>query len=143
MSLLKTRFIWIVCFFVLSPLSVFAQQPGQGGGAPTGGSAGSPPMRNVFLNVLWGSVTGGVVYEAFNILDDSKTKGERYSFSGMTGKFVLGATYGGLFGLATGTYLSMSGVTFDANRSRIASAPIRAHRLYGDEVLLANVQFHF
>jgi len=143
MSLSKTRFFWIILLIVLFPLSASAQQAGDGAGMSTGGSGGNPPMRNVFLNVLWGSVAGGMIYEGRNILDDSKSKGQRYSFSRMTGQFILGATYGGLVGLGTGAYLSMTGISFDANRSRIGSAPIQPRRLYGDEVLLANIQFHF
>jgi len=108
-----------------------------------GNPAGVAPMRNVFYNVLWGSVTGGMVYSGLNILDDTRSKGERYSFSRMTGQFVLGATYGGLAGLAAGVYFSMTDISFDPSRSRIAEAPIRATRIHGDEVLLANYQFQF
>ena len=79
-----------------------------------------PPMRNVFLNVLWGSMAGGITYAGFRMLDDTKEKSERYSFTYITEQFVYGATAGGLVGLGVGVYLSISGIGFDANRSRIA-----------------------
>ena len=139
---------WVVlafCLHMVIPYSAWAQQP-----APAGGSAepmmdpnGVPPMRNVFYNVLWGAVAGGVVYEAKNILDDTRTKAERYSFSRMTDQFFFGATMGGLIGLGAGVYFSMSDIRFDAGRSRIAQRPLLARPLYGDEILLANYQFRF
>ena len=82
-----------------------------------------PPMRNIFFNVLWGSVAGGTVVTGWAILDDSKEKGERYKTSYLQKKFVTGATYGGLLGLAIGVVLSMKGIAFDESRSRIAFAP--------------------
>ncbi len=80
----------------------------------------NPPMRNVFFNVLWGSMAGGMTYVSLSILDDSKPKGERYSFKNLTSKFILGATGGGLLGLAAGAYFSLSDISFDPNRSRIS-----------------------
>ena len=79
-----------------------------------------PPMKNVFHNVLWGSMAGGLIYMGLNILDDAKTKEERYSFSNLTVQFITGATYGGIGGLGVGTYLSILGVSFDSGQSRIA-----------------------
>lgn len=100
-------------------------------------------MRNVFLNVLWGSLTTGMVYVSWNFLDNTHPKGERYSFSQITAKFVEGATYGSVLGLATGVYLSLGNISFDPGRSRIAEAPILPQRLHGDEILFANYQFQF
>jgi len=77
-------------------------------------------MKNVFYNVLWGSFTGGMAYMSLTILDDSRDASEKYSFKFLTTQFIYGATVGGLIGLGVGTYLSMSGVTFDENLSRIA-----------------------
>ena len=82
-----------------------------------------PPMENVFLNVLWGSIAGGTVLMSWSILDDKVERSERYKLSRLTEKFVVGATYGGIIGLAVGTILSMSETSFDPNRTRIAFAP--------------------
>jgi len=79
-----------------------------------------PPMRNVFFNVLWGSVCGGMVIMGWATLDDSEEDAERYSFSNLTTKFLEGATYGGLAGLVAGVYFSIQGVSFDEDLSRIA-----------------------
>src|SRR3989339_529083 len=117
-----------LCFLV--PLPARAQQQaapapapssGGGGGFAFGGSGRNPPMRNVFLNVLWGSFTTGMVYVSWNFLDNTRTKGERYSFSQITAKFVEGATYGSVVGLATGGYLSLAKISFDPGRARIGA----------------------
>lgn len=158
MSLIKRLMVLALAFSLLSPAPLWAQQPAQpapgGAGAPAPqagagggmalGAAGQPQMKNVFLNVLWGSLTGGLVYTGLNVVDDSRTKGERYSFSRMTTQFITGATYGAFLGLGTGVYLSLAGISFDPNRSRISqTAPLQPRRLHGDEVLLANYRFTF
>lgn len=87
---------------------------------PMAGPKRKPPMENVFYNVLWGSLVGGMNYMAVSILDDSQEKSVRFSTGNMTEKFIEGATYGGLIGLGLGIYLSMNEVRFDPKRSRIA-----------------------
>ncbi len=82
-----------------------------------------PPMKNVFLNVLWGSLSGGMLLMGWSTLDDSISSDERYKFSRLSEQFLVGATYGGVFGVAAGTYLSIRGITFDENLSRIAFYP--------------------
>ena len=91
-----------------------------------------PPMKNVFMNVLWGSIAGGTMMTSWKILDDSKEKSERYKVRELTGNFIVGATYGGLVGLVVGVVLSMRSMTFDASRTRIAflSPPV-----YGEPTL--------
>ena len=84
----------------------------------------NPPMKNVFYNVLWGSIGGGVVYWGWMLLDDSTPAEERYGFNYMKENVAYGATYGGIIGLALGVYLSMKGISFDANRTRIAIYPL-------------------
>ena len=79
-----------------------------------------PPMENVFFNVLWGSLTGGMLMMGWSSLDDSKPEEERYGVSNLSVQFLTGATYGGLLGLITGVYLSMKGISFDENRTKIA-----------------------
>lgn len=79
-----------------------------------------PPMQNVFFNVLWGSLTGGMLMMGWSTVDDSKEPDERYTVSNMTSQFLSGATYGGLISLAVGVYLSFKGITFDESRSRLA-----------------------
>ena len=112
----------IFCLIALSATPTFAQEAAADGGAIAAPAMGrpDPPMKNVFHNVLWGSVAGGLVYMSLTILDDSKTTEERYSFKQLTIQFITGATYGGLGGLGAGVYLSLIGVSFDSNRSRIA-----------------------
>ena len=78
-----------------------------------------PPMQNIFFNVLWGSITGGTAMMAWSVIDDSKPKEERQSFSSLRLKFVEGATYGGILGLLVGVYLSMNNITFDEGKTRI------------------------
>jgi len=78
-----------------------------------------PPMQNIFFNVLWGSITGGTIMMAWSVIDDSKPKSERQSFSSLRNKFVEGATYGGVLGLFAGVYLSMNNITFDEGKTRI------------------------
>ncbi len=82
-----------------------------------------PPMKNVFLNVLWGSLTGGLLLTGWATLDDSIASEERFKFSRLTEQFLVGATYGGILGMGAGVYLSIRGITFDQNRSRIAFYP--------------------
>ncbi|MDX2470702.1 MAG: hypothetical protein QNL04_09035 [SAR324 cluster bacterium] len=125
--LLKKTLIGTLIFGLLASTSTptFAQEavaPAGDAGAAAAPIMGrpDPPMKNVFHNVLWGSMAGGLVYMSLTILDDSKTTEERYSFKQLTIQFITGATYGGLAGLGTGVYLSLLGVSFDANRSRIA-----------------------
>jgi hypothetical protein len=79
-----------------------------------------PPMENVFFNVLWGSLTGGMLMLGWATLDDAKSEEERYKTSYMTKQFLSGATYGGLLGLVAGVYLSFQGITFDESRTKIA-----------------------
>jgi len=106
--------------------TALAQQPGAPGAGADPGAAmpmlvrPEPPMKNVFFNVLWGSVAGGMAYSSLVILDDTKSKSEKYKFKFLTIQFITGATYGGILGLGTGVYLSMSGISFDPSRSRIA-----------------------
>jgi hypothetical protein len=79
-----------------------------------------PPMENVFFNVLWGSLTGGMLMMGWATLDDETPTEERYTTSNMTNQFLTGATYGGLLGLVAGIYLSFQGITFDENLTKIA-----------------------
>lgn len=78
-----------------------------------------PPMQNVFFNVLWGSLTGGMLMMGWATLDDSKSTDERYTVSHLSNQFLAGATYGGILGLAAGVYISMKGITFDQSKSQI------------------------
>ncbi len=80
----------------------------------------NPPMKNIFYNVLWGSITGGIIMSSWSVLDDSKPKEDRQSVSSLTGNFVVGATYGGVLGWLAGVYLSMQNITFDEGKTRIA-----------------------
>ena len=82
-----------------------------------------PPMKNVFLNVLWGSLSGGFVLMGWSTLDDSVDSSDRFKFSRMSNQFLVGATYGGILGMAAGVYFSVRGISFDENRSRIAFYP--------------------
>jgi len=82
-----------------------------------------PPMKNVFMNVLWGSFTGGLLLMGWATLDDSIPSEDRFKFSRLTEQFLVGATYGGILGMGAGIYLSIRGITFDQNRSRIAFYP--------------------
>jgi hypothetical protein len=90
-----------------APPDVLAQQP-------------QPPMENVFFNVLWGSLTGGMLMMGWATLDDEKPSDERYTTNNMTKQFLSGATYGGILGLLAGVYFSFQGITFDENRTKIA-----------------------
>ena len=85
-----------------------------------------PPMENVFFNVLWGSVVGGLLSLGWATLDDSKEVDERFTVSNMTNQFLIGATYGGFLGLAAGIYLSIQGITFDENKTKIALFPLES-----------------
>lgn len=124
--LLKRALIGSMIFFLTlaSTTPLVAQEAGgDAGGEPIAAPIAvraDPPMKNVFHNVLWGSMAGGLVYMGLSILDDSKTKEERYSFKQLTVQFITGATYGGIGGLGVGVYLSLLGVSFDSGRSRIA-----------------------
>lgn len=82
-----------------------------------------PPMKNVFLNVLWGALSGGFLLMGWSTLDDSIDSEERFRFSRMTNQFLVGATYGSILGLGAGVYFSIRGITFDSSRSRIALYP--------------------
>ncbi len=82
-----------------------------------------PPMKNVFLNVLWGSLSGGLLLMGWSTLDDSIDSEDRYTFSRMSEQFLIGATYGGILGMAAGVYFSIRGITFDESRSRIVLYP--------------------
>ena len=82
-----------------------------------------PPMQNVFFNVLWGSAIGGMLRMGWETIDDSKPEEERYTVSNLTSNFAWGATVGGFMGLAAGIYLSMRGITFDENLTKIAFFP--------------------
>ncbi|MDT8447138.1 MAG: hypothetical protein RRB13_09645 [bacterium] len=153
MSLIKRLLALALCLSLIVPSLAWAQQAAPAaappaaaapaGGGMVMGANGQPQMQNVFFNVLWGSMTGGMLYSALNVLDDSRSKGERYSFSRMTTQFITGATYGAFAGLVTGVYISLAGISFDPGRSRIGQAPVLARPLHGDEVLLANYQFKF
>ena len=125
---LKRSLIGAMIFFfataLYAPLIAQEAAAGDPAGDPAAGPAmvmrADPPMKNVFHNVLWGSMAGGLVFMGWSILDDSKPKEERYSFTTLTVQFITGATYGGLGGLGVGTYLSILGVSFDSGKSRIA-----------------------
>lgn len=155
MSLFKRFLVLTLACLMLLPSLSWAQQPGGAAApgpapGPAGppaaglGTATQPQMKNVFLNVLWGSLSGGLIYTGLNIVDDTRTEGERYSFSRMTTQFITGATYGAVAGLGVGVYLSLAGISFDPGRSRISSAePIGPRRIHGDELLLAHYQLRF
>ncbi|MCP4756604.1 MAG: hypothetical protein GY866_37555 [Proteobacteria bacterium] len=80
-------------------------------------------MENVFWNVLWGSLCGGMLLVGWATMDDSKETSERYSFGTLSTQFLTGATYGGLLGLTAGVYFSIKGISFDENLTRIAFTP--------------------
>ena len=84
----------------------------------------NPPMRNIFLNVLWGSLAGGTVWLGYTTLDDTKDKSKQKKNKNMVGQFAVGATYGGIGGLFLGLYLSLTGIEFDPNLTRIAFFPV-------------------
>lgn len=96
-------------------------------------SGPQPQMQNVFYNVLWGSVAGGMVAVGWAVLDDGKEKDERYGLSNLTRNFIMGATYGGIVGLFSGVYFSINGIEFDESRSRIAKAPQIGLDLYSNQ----------
>ena len=77
------------------------------------------PMENVFYNVLWGSLTGGMLMMGWAMLDDAKSSDERYTLNHASTQFLSGATYGGLLGLAAGVYISMKNISFDESRLKI------------------------
>jgi hypothetical protein len=150
---------WLVCFLLLliafgKMNPVFCQtalQPGP----EIRAVKPQPPMKNIFFNVLWGSVSGGMLLMGWSTLDDSISREDRYKFSRLTGQFLVGATYGGILGLAAGVYLSMKGITFDENLSRIAYStdhePLAPSRYSeyagvpsaGSGITLINYQFRF
>ncbi|MDH5559559.1 MAG: hypothetical protein OEY59_01730 [Deltaproteobacteria bacterium] len=110
----KTGAVWFLIFVILLTMNQqgFSQDVRN---LPMGGfdtPAKPIPMRNVFLNVVWGSLAGGMSYMGLSLLDDSKPQEEKYSFSNMTTQFIYGATYGGLLGLAAGVYFTISNITF-------------------------------
>jgi len=121
MSLIAKK---VVIFLVLTVLVVAGANPSYGQAAlqqtPGALASAQPPMKNVFMNVLWGSLCGGFVLMGWSTLDDSVDSDERFSFSRMTEQFLIGATYGGILGMGAGVYFSIRGIRFDANRSRIA-----------------------
>jgi hypothetical protein len=84
-----------------------------------------PPMQNVFFNVLWGSLSGGMLMAGWATVDDSETESTRYSVSYLSNQFLTGATYGGILGLVAGVYLSLKEITFDESLSRIAFFHLR------------------
>jgi len=88
--------------------------------------AAQPPMENVFFNVLWGSVVGGMLNMGWSTVDDSKPEEERYAVRNLSTQFLWGATYGGFLGLAAGIYLSIQGITFDENLTKIALFPLES-----------------
>jgi len=115
-----------------------------------------PPMKNVFLNVLWGSLSGGMLLMGWSTLDDSISSNERFKFSRLSEQFLVGATYGGILGMVAGVYLSIKGITFDENRSRIVFYPnyeqdAEAKRFFAtssavqdsDSINLLNIHFKF
>ncbi|MBT4290348.1 MAG: hypothetical protein HOD92_23735 [Deltaproteobacteria bacterium] len=112
----------------------------------------NPPMQNIFFNVLWGSITGGMIMMSWSIIDDNVPKSERQSFSSMRNKFVEGATYGGVLGLFAGVYLSMNNIIFDEGKTRITFLkPLHADfnnssasaYLTPDQFNLMNLEIHF
>lgn len=122
MSLIAKK---LLIFLVLSTLILAGATPTFGQAAPQQvpeavSAKPQPPMKNVFLNVLWGSLCGGFVVMGWSTLDDSIDEDDRYSFSRMSEQFLVGATYGGILGVGAGVYFSIRGITFDENRSRIA-----------------------
>jgi len=111
----------IIAIIIIGQVRVANAQPVDE--TPTAGTEdlGKIRMRNVFLNVLWGSVVGGMTYTGISFLDDQVAENTRYSATNIFSKFVTGATYGGLAGLGAGTYLSFSNITFDQGATRISS----------------------
>jgi len=112
----------------------------------------NPPMKNIFFNVLWGSITGGTIMMSWSVIDDSQPKIERQSFSSLRGKFVEGATYGGIIGLFAGVYLSMNNITFDQGKTRLSfleplptdfNDSSASAYLAPDQFNLMNLEIHF
>ncbi|MBU2643477.1 hypothetical protein KKI24_02135 [bacterium] len=119
-KLITCLFLSIIILGEMNP--IFGQAALQ---QPPGGMVmrPQPPMKNVFLNVLWGSVNGGMLLMGWSTLDDSISSDERFKFSRLSEQFLIGATYGGILGMAAGVYFSIRGITFDESRSRIAFYP--------------------
>lgn len=153
---MKNLSLLAFCFLLLSmsltPVRAQAQEVIDPTQAIERLSAGKrkPAMQNVFFNVLWGSVAGGMGYTSLIILDDSIAASTKYSFSYMTEKFITGATYGAIFGLAAGMYLSMADISFDSGKTRIAFMPSEEHlrflawrRRDPGEVYLGHLNFTF
>lgn len=111
--------IFAIGFLFSQTLVTFGQIPDQAG-PEVFNQKSQPPMENVFFNVLWGSLTGGMLMMGWATLDDDKPADERYTTSNMTKQFLSGATYGGLLGLVAGVYISFQGITFDENLTKIA-----------------------
>jgi hypothetical protein len=109
----------VASFLICQESAVFAQAA-ENAVPDIGIQKPQPPMENVFFNVLWGSLSGGMLMMGWTSLDDGKEEEERYGVSNMSSQFLTGATYGGLLGLIAGVYISMKGITFDENRTKIA-----------------------
>jgi hypothetical protein len=135
-SLLKKALVCLISvgFIVVHSLSVMAQAPEQAQPDVIAGRP-QPPMENVFFNVLWGSLTGGMLVMGWATLDDNKSTDERYTVNYLTSQFLSGATYGGLIGLIAGVYISFKGITFDENRAKLAilQPPIRNYLPTGQD----------
>ena len=126
MGIFRTRniLILIIALVIVGQVRVANAQPVEETLAtdPTGPTdLGKIRMRNVFLNVLWGSLVGGITYTGISFLDDQVETSTRYSATNIFGKFVAGATYGGVAGLGAGVYLSFSNITFDQGMTRISA----------------------
>lgn len=161
---IKHIVVFLICttFILSGNQGLFAQEAApEAAPEPAAMTSGpQPPMQNVFYNVLWGSVAGGMVLAGWSMLDDGsdgEDKDERYTLSSLTKNFIVGATYGGLVGLFSGIYFSVNGIEFDESRSRIAqgSTPAPSNRLFAsnisvpvrtykaDEIPLVSFRFKF
>ena len=116
------KFISILCLFLLLLNNqIWAQQitpedPLADVNIPQDIISRQPPMENVFLNVLWGSMSGGLAYMGLLLLDDSVDETERFSGGKMFANFVSGATLGGMLGLGFAIFVSYAEISFPANR---------------------------
>ena len=88
---------------VLAPVGLAQQVP-----------AGSKPvMENVFFNVVWGSVMGGLLATGVAIIG-SEVKS---SPEDVSDKVFEGLTWGGVLGLGLGLWLVTTGVSFHPEQS--------------------------
>ena len=72
-----------------------------------------PVMENVFFNVMWGSLVGGLLAAGITIIGSE----EKSSPDDVSDKVFEGLTFGGVLGLGLGLWLVTTGVSFHPEQS--------------------------